>query len=254
MFFLLSRFFAVFTKTSCVAFYNLESTISLSKIKRLPLFSAVLLLAPVVRHGLKEISAGALNSDFTVHETNDTRPWINRDGSGWGSADWGERVSSATEDKASVELFNSALYLRRQLLALKSSNLPLPTVEDLLNDSAAVPNVLLWDTPGSKADRIRKDLIKMFAEMGLKITFQTNLKVADFLDVTLNLSTRSFYPFRKLNDRQMYIHKLLNYPPNIIKNLPASISRRLTHISSDNASFANAKPLYDKCAEGKRVL
>ena len=33
---------------------------------------------------------------------------------------------------------------------------------------------LLWDTPGSKADRIRKDLIKMFAEMGLKITIQTN--------------------------------------------------------------------------------
>ena len=104
---------------------------------------------------------------------------------------------------------------------------------------------VLWDTPGSKADRIRKDLIKLFAEMGLKITIQTNLKVADFLDVTLNLSTRSFYPFRKPNDRPIYIHKLSNHPPNIIKNLPASISRRLTDISSDKASFANAKPLYD---------
>ena len=27
-----------------------------------------------------------------IHKTNDTRPWINRDGRGWGSADWGERV------------------------------------------------------------------------------------------------------------------------------------------------------------------
>ena len=104
---------------------------------------------------------------------------------------------------------------------------------------------VLWDTPGSKADRIRKDLIKMFAEMGLKITIQTNFKVADFLDVTLNLSTRSFYPFRKPNDLPIYIHKLSNHPPNIIKNLPASISRRLTDISSDKASFADAKPLYD---------
>ena len=24
-----------------------------------------------------------------IHKTNDTRPWINRDGRGWGSADWG---------------------------------------------------------------------------------------------------------------------------------------------------------------------
>ena len=69
--------------------------------------------------------------------------------------------------------------------------------------------------------------------------------MTDFLDVTLNLSTRSFYPFRKPNDRPIYIHKLSNHPPNIIKNLPASISRRLTDITSDKASFADAKPLYD---------
>ena len=85
----------------------------------------------------------------------------------------------------------------------------------------------------------------MFAEMGLKITIQINLKVADFLDVTLNLSTRSYYPFRKPNDRPIYIHKLSNHQPNIIKNLPASIIRRLTDISSDKASFADAKPLYN---------
>ena len=27
-----------------------------------------------------------------IHKTSDTRPWINRDGRGWGGADWGERV------------------------------------------------------------------------------------------------------------------------------------------------------------------
>ena len=63
---------------------------------------------------------------------------------------------SATEDIASVELFNSALYLRRQLLALKSSIPPTPTAEDLLNDSAAVPNVLYnflaWVFCGDKAN------------------------------------------------------------------------------------------------------
>ena len=33
--------------------------------------------------------------------------------------------------------------------------------------TASIGLGVLWDTPGSKADRIRKDLIKMFAEMGL---------------------------------------------------------------------------------------
>ena len=67
----------------------------------------------------------------------------------------------------------------------------------------------------------------------------------DFLDVSLNLSTESFYPYRKPNDRPMYIHRQSNHPPNIIKNIPSSISRRLTDISSDSAAFEDARQLYD---------
>ena len=105
---------------------------------------------------------------------------------------------------------------------------------------------VLRKSPGSKADRIRKDIIKVFADLGLRITIQTNLKVADFLDLSLNLSTESFYPFRKPNDQPLYIHHQSNHPPNIIRNLPASISRHLTDISSSKDVFADAKPLYDK--------
>ena len=105
---------------------------------------------------------------------------------------------------------------------------------------------VLRKSPGSKADRIRKDIIKIFADLGLRITIQTNLKVADFFDLSLNLSTESFYPFRKPNDQPLYIHHQSNHPPNIIRNLPASISRRLTDISSSKDVFADAKPLYDK--------
>ena len=47
----------------------------------------------------------------------------------------------------------------------------------------------LRSTPGTEADRIRKDVIRIFGEQGLRITIQTNLKVADFLDVTLNLNS-----------------------------------------------------------------
>ena len=78
----------------------------------------------------------------------------------------------------------------------------------------------LWNLPGSQADRIRKDVMRIFEELGLRITIQTNLKVADFLDVTLNLNSESYYPYRKPNDRPVYIHTQSNHPPNIIKNLP----------------------------------
>ena len=104
---------------------------------------------------------------------------------------------------------------------------------------------VLWDTPGNRADRIRKEIIEVFKNLGLNITIQINLKVVDFLDVSLNLSTESFYPYRKPNDRPMYIHRQSNHPPNIIKNIPSSISRRLTDISSDSAAFEDARQLYD---------
>ena len=50
----------------------------------------------------------------------------------------------------------------------------------------------LWNMPGSQADRIRKDVMRIFEELGLRITIQINLKVADFLDVTLNLNSESY--------------------------------------------------------------
>ena len=103
----------------------------------------------------------------------------------------------------------------------------------------------LRNTPGTEVDRIRKDVIRIFGELGLRITIQTNLKVADFLDATFNLNTESYYPYRKPNDRPVYIHCQSNHPPNIIKNLPASISRRLTDISSNEAVFEDAKPMHD---------
>ena len=51
-------------------------------------------------------------------------------------------ISKVVEDAAVVELFNSALYLRNQILALRSSIPPTPTSEDLLEDGATVPPVL----------------------------------------------------------------------------------------------------------------
>ena len=101
------------------------------------------------------------------------------------------------------------------------------------------------DVSGHDADKIRKDITRVFQELGLKITIQTKLKTVDFLDVTLNLATGKHYPYRKPNDRPMYVHSNSNHPPSIIKNLPSAISRRLTDISSNNDIFDQAAPLYN---------
>ena len=54
---------------------------------------------------------------------------------------------------------------------------------------------VLRNSPGSKADRIRKDIIKVFADLGLRITIQTNLKVADFLDYHWTCQPKAFTRF-----------------------------------------------------------
>ena len=100
------------------------------------------------------------------------------------------------------------------------------------------------DISGSRTDSIRKEITSIFKELGLNITIDSNLKITNFLDITLNLNNGKHYPYRKPNDRPMYIHKQSNHPPNIIKNLPASISRRISDISYDEEIFKKASPAY----------
>ena len=101
------------------------------------------------------------------------------------------------------------------------------------------------DISGSGADRIRKDLIKRFGALGLKITIQTFLKIVNFLDLTFDLSTGKYYPFRKPNAKPSYVHIRSNHPPSILKNIPSAISRRLTDNSSDREAFSRAAPEYN---------
>lgn len=47
------------------------------------------------------------------------------------------------------------------------------------------------------ADKTRKLFIETFAESGLRITIESNLKVVNFLDITLNLHNGKYYPYGK---------------------------------------------------------
>ena len=99
---------------------------------------------------------------------------------------------------------------------------------------------------GPASDKIRKDIIRTFREnFGLKITITTNLKTVNFLDVTFSLCTGKYQPYKKPNDTPTYINVNSNHPPNIIKALPNNISKRISNISSDKATFNNAAPSYN---------
>ena len=66
--------------------------------------------------------------------------------------------------------------------------------------------LVVHNANGPMLDRLRKDIIKLFKDEELNITIDTNLKVTDFLDVTFDLETGKYYPYRKPNNTTEYIN------------------------------------------------
>ena len=65
-----------------------------------------------------------------------------------------------------------------------------------------------------------------------------------FLDVTLDFKTGKFKPYKKPGNIPLYINVKSNHQPNIIKNLPESISRCINKLSPDKSVLDNSKDLY----------
>ena len=105
--------------------------------------------------------------------------------------------------------------------------------------------VLLRNASGPQSEWTRKDITREFKKQGLNISISTNLKICNFLDVTLNLTDGTHYPYRKPNNETLYIGANSNHPPTIIKHLPAAIGRRISDISSSKELFNKAKPHYE---------
>ena len=95
-------------------------------------------------------------------------------------------------------------------------------------------------------DRLRKDIILLFKLESLKITCETNIIETDYLELTMNIKTGKYFPFRKPNDKPQYIHTESNHPPTVVKQIPSTISQRLSRISSDEAEFNKIKDDYQK--------
>ena len=94
---------------------------------------------------------------------------------------------------------------------------------------------------------MKKSICKIFAKNNLKIAMEANKKNVNFLGVTRDFSTEKFKPCSKPTTNPLYVHRnKSNHPPNIIRNIPEAISRRLCDISSDEDVFNEAALPYQE--------
>ena len=96
------------------------------------------------------------------------------------------------------------------------------------------------------ADMARKSLNETFHQFGLKITCEVSHHLAHFLDVTLDLNSNRFVPYRKPLNTTQYVDSRSNHPPSIIKHIPKSINTRISSLSSDQKAYDQSKPFYEE--------
>ena len=99
---------------------------------------------------------------------------------------------------------------------------------------------------GPKIERKKINIIKVFKMCGLSIVVTTNITSVDFLEVTFNLITESYQPFRKPNNEPKFIDISSNHPSQALKQLPKSTEKRLSKISPSKEIFDNSKQLCEK--------
>ena len=65
---------------------------------------------------------------------------------------------------------------------------------------------------GTQLEKIKKKLQRLFKEYDLEIIAESNQKIVNYLDVTLNLKDGTFIPYHKQGDQMKYIHTESNQP------------------------------------------
>ena len=89
-------------------------------------------------------------------------------------------------------------------------------------------------------------MCKIFQEYGLRITSTANVKNVNFLDINMDLQRGIHKPYMKPNDQPIYVDVQSNHPKSIIQNIPLSVNKRLSMISSNKEVFDAAVPPYQE--------
>ena len=97
-----------------------------------------------------------------------------------------------------------------------------------------------------------KNIIAFFKNEGLLITIATNPLETDFLDLTFNLVTGKFFPFRRPNNQPLYINAKSNHSPTMLRDLSNVINKRLSDLSCSEEEYEKAKPFYETALNKSR--
>ena len=62
----------------------------------------------------------------------------------------------------------------------------------------------------------------------------------------MNLTNGSYALYNKPGNTPAYVHSKSNHPPTIIRNIPTSINKRLSNISSNARTFSKATAIYQQ--------
>ena len=98
------------------------------------------------------------------------------------------------------------------------------------------------NTSSPQSEKIKKISQKMFKNKGLDIIINCNMKIVNYLDITLNLNNGSYRPYNETN----YIHVNSDQTPSILKQLPVSIEKQVSSLSSSKEIFEETVPYYEQ--------
>ena len=95
---------------------------------------------------------------------------------------------------------------------------------------------------GPESERIKS----IFKENELDIIIECKKKEVDYLDITINLNDGTYKPYHKPDNNIQYINVESNHPPNIIKQIPDTIEKRLSQNSFNRNIFQEAALVYEE--------
>ena len=104
--------------------------------------------------------------------------------------------------------------------------------------------IYIPDSNGPKTSSIQKKIIRVFKLLGFRIQIASNLKIIDFLDVTLNLSNGTFKSFSKNDSAPRYINISSNHPRSVLRQIPNAVNQRINKLSSCKKIFKENKSRY----------
>ena len=96
-----------------------------------------------------------------------------------------------------------------------------------------------------KWKRLRNAHKKVFKNNGLDVIINCNMKIVNYLDATFNLNNGTYRPYQKPGNMIQYIQVESNHLPNIIKQIPKAIEKRLSQLSCNEEIFNESALVYE---------